>query len=204
MAQQYGATPRSGSGDRLGLWARPFHHSPKSGTKNLQPRPETPTWCTIPIAHSSSSPPPHSISFHARAMTSAAPAVLVRAVDLRPTASRRVSMQLVVLECAQANLALVADATGSLYLSGEGIAASLQPGEIIQVNNAVFNFPENSTSSKPMLTLAKDSQMLRLGEFNMVFSETPNLSTIEWIRKTANAPAIPAQSLPSTWRPPKC
>ena len=190
------------------FWARPFYHSPKTGisppgTKISKPPTRE---RRLPISHSSIFllAPPHSISFHARAMTSAAPAVLVRAVDLRPTASRRVSMQLVVLECTQANLALVADATGSLYLSGEGIAASLQPGEIIQVNNAVFNFPENSTSSKPMLTLAKDSQMLRLGEFNMVFSETPNLSTIEWIRKTANAPAMPAQSLPSTWRPPKC
>ena len=189
------------------MGARPFYHSLKSGIppgqKSPNPRPENDAF-PIPILPFFLLAPPHIISFHARAMTSAAPAVLVRAVDLRPTASRRVSMQLVVLECAQANLALVADATGSLYLSGEGIAASLQPGEIIQVNNAVFNFPENSTSSKPMLTLAKDSQMLRLGEFNMVFSETPNLSTIEWIRKTANAPAIPAQSLPSTWRPPKC
>lgn len=129
-----------------------------------------------------------------------------RAVDLRPS-SRPVSLKAVVLQVADgrengdAKTAWVADPTASLRLQLVGNECAVQPGEVIQVTNGRFDF-DAGDALHPVLRVTSSGTMTRLGEFAMVFAESPDMSRWEWV-KTPNGSAQPATPLPTSfWRPP--
>eukprot|EP00026_Physarum_polycephalum_P019153 Phypoly_transcript_21024.p1 GENE.Phypoly_transcript_21024~~Phypoly_transcript_21024.p1 ORF type:complete len:216 (+),score=39.38 Phypoly_transcript_21024:83-649(+) len=92
--------------------------------------------------------------------------------------------------------ALVADYTGSINTSlWDTIGEQVQPGDIIRLKGGYSTLYKNSL----MLYPGKKGSTDRIGDFTLVFSETPNMSNIQWVTDpiTKNViPVFPGQQPP--------
>lgn len=81
-------------------------------------------------------------------------------------------------------LALVADETAAVHFQLWGDECdALEPGDIIQLANGIFSYNRNSL----VLRAGKRGKVEKVGEFTMVFVETPNMSEIRWIPDPNNS-----------------
>lgn len=81
-------------------------------------------------------------------------------------------------------LALVADETAAVHFQLWGDECdAFEPGDIIQLANGIFSYNRNSL----VLRAGKRGKVDKVGEFTMVFVETPNMSEIRWIPDPSNS-----------------
>lgn len=81
-------------------------------------------------------------------------------------------------------LALVADETAAVHFQLWGDECdAFEPGDIIQLANGIFSYNRNSL----VLRAGKRGKVDKVGEFTMVFVETPNMSEIRWIPDPNNS-----------------
>ncbi|CAL9093884.1 unnamed protein product, partial [Musa textilis] len=118
-------------------------------------------------------------------------AKMVHLKDIVPAATNTVNTQFIVLEkgsIAQDGkemtcLALVADETASVHFQMWGSECeAFEPGDILRLSNGIFSFHRNSL----VLRAGKKGSAEKVGEFTMLFVETPNMSEIRWARDPRN------------------
>jgi len=123
------------------------------------------------------------------------PSVLIK--DLRPSLSTNFSVTFIVLEKGAPTrvgeglmcVALVADASASVHLQLLGNECEvLQPGDIVRLTGGLFSFHKLNL----VLRTGKKGTLEKIGEFTMVFSETINMSKIQWVPDPMN---------PKAWNP---
>lgn len=87
------------------------------------------------------------------------------------------------------SVALVADPTAAVHLQlwGNECDAFL-PGDIVRLSNGVFSFHKTNL----VLRAGKKGTLEKTGEFTMVFSESVNMSKLQWVADPLN---------PKVWNP---
>ncbi|KAK6940899.1 hypothetical protein RJ641_030430 [Dillenia turbinata] len=106
--------------------------------------------------------------------------------DLVPAAQNNINTQFILLDKSRpvmegqqkTCLALVADETAAVHflLWGDECDA-FEPGDIVRLSKGIFSYNRNNL----VLRAGKRGQTEKVGEFTMVFVETPNLSEIRWV-----------------------
>lgn len=87
------------------------------------------------------------------------------------------------------SVALVADATAAVHLQLWGNECeAFQPGDIVRLSNGVFSFHKSNL----VLRAGKKGSLEKIGEFTMVFSESVNMSKLQWVSDPQN---------PKVWNP---
>nr|DAD37881.1 TPA_asm: hypothetical protein HUJ06_008523 [Nelumbo nucifera] len=82
------------------------------------------------------------------------------------------------------SLALVADETAAVHFQLWGIECdAFQPGDIIRLTNGIFSYNRDNLG----LRAGKRGKIEKVGEFTMVFVETPNMSEICWSPDSNNS-----------------
>ncbi|KAJ8506862.1 hypothetical protein OPV22_007748 [Ensete ventricosum] len=118
-------------------------------------------------------------------------AKMVHLKDIVPAATNTVNTQFIVLEKGSIArdgkemtcLALVADETASVHFQMWGSECeAFEPGDILRLSNGIFSFHKNSL----VLRAGKKGNAEKVGEFTMLFVETPNMSEIRWARDPCN------------------
>ncbi|CAD5169440.1 uncharacterized protein LOC103983713 isoform X2 [Musa acuminata AAA Group] len=116
---------------------------------------------------------------------------MVHLKDIVPAATNTVNTQFIVLEKGSITqdgkemtcLALVADETASVHFQMWGSECeAFEPGDILRLSNGIFSFHKNSL----VLRAGKKGNAEKVGEFTMLFVETPNMSEIRWARDPRN------------------
>ncbi|KAG6481869.1 hypothetical protein ZIOFF_058492 [Zingiber officinale] len=111
--------------------------------------------------------------------------------DIVPAATNTVNTQFILLEkgsIAQDGkemtcLALVADATASVHFQMWGSECkTFEPGNIIHLADGIFSYHKNNL----VLRAGKRGKAEKVGEFTMLFVETPNMSEIRGARDPNN------------------
>jgi hypothetical protein len=118
----------------------------------------------------------------------------VKIADLRPY-MKNISVHFIVLEKGPVTKTkddhyvhqyLVADQTGSIWLSlWDEQGLQLMPGDIVQLRSGYCTLFKNAL----VLYTGRHGTLERVGEFVMLFSETPNMSMYDWV-PDANNPQI--------------
>lgn len=86
-------------------------------------------------------------------------------------------------------VALVADGSASVHLQLLGNECeAFQPGDIVRLTGGLFSFHKSNL----VLRTGKKGTLEKIGEFTMVFSETINMSKIQWVPDPMN---------PKAWNP---
>eukprot|EP00741_Cyanophora_paradoxa_P025529 tig00000383_g24635.t1 len=86
--------------------------------------------------------------------------------------------------------ALVADSTASVSLSlWDQLGEMVQPGDILRLKGGYCTLYKNSL----VLSSGKLGTIERIGEFCMLFSETPNMSAFSWVPQDPTQPNNPAK-----------
>ncbi|KAJ6844526.1 SOSS complex subunit B-like protein [Iris pallida] len=104
--------------------------------------------------------------------------------DIVPAATNTVNVQFIVLQkgsmCQDGTcLALVADETASVHFQLWGTECdAFEPGDIVRLTNGIFSYQKNNL----VLRAGKRGRVEKVGEFTMLFVETPNMSEIQWGR----------------------
>ncbi|KAK6927597.1 hypothetical protein RJ641_006188 [Dillenia turbinata] len=121
-----------------------------------------------------------------RSMLSNLSPKMIALKDLVPAAQNNINTQFIlvdkgkpVMEGQQRTcLALVADKTAAVHflLWGDECDA-FEPGDIVRLSKGIFSYNRNNL----VLRAGKRGQTEKVGEFAMVFVETPNLSEIHWV-----------------------
>mmetsp|Transcript_1547 Transcript_1547/g.2669 ORF Transcript_1547/g.2669 Transcript_1547/m.2669 type:complete len:150 (-) Transcript_1547:422-871(-) len=114
-------------------------------------------------------------------------AAFTRIIDLRPSIER-INTIFIILEKGKPDkvadhastpicYALVADQTASvnLQLWGDEVDA-FQSGDIVKLTGGYFTFHKSAM----FLKAGRRGRIERMGEFCMLFTETPNLSRVQW------------------------
>ncbi|KAF6135646.1 hypothetical protein GIB67_028217 [Kingdonia uniflora] len=110
---------------------------------------------------------------------------MVSLKDIVPEAQNNVNVQFILLEKdnpvkegpGKTCLTLVADVTASVHFQLWGTECDVfEPGDIIRLTNGIFSCVRN----KFVLRAGKRGSTEKVGEFSMVFVETPNMSNIQW------------------------
>ncbi|XP_031485251.1 uncharacterized protein LOC116254196 [Nymphaea colorata] len=105
--------------------------------------------------------------------------------DLVPAASNNINTQFILLDKGMPTiegpervcLALVADETAAVHFQfWGGECDAFEKGDIIRLSNGIFSFHKG----KLLLRAGKRGKIEKIGEFTMLFVETPNLSEITW------------------------
>ena len=120
--------------------------------------------------------------------------------DLRPSAQNNVNTTFIVLEKGSSSrsdgggqllsINLVSDQTASVHLQLWGNECeAFQPGDIVRLTNGMFSFHKANGFA---LRAGKKGKLEKVGEFTMVFVESPNMSKIQWLQDPSN---------PSVWSP---
>lgn len=111
--------------------------------------------------------------------------------DIIPAATNTVNTKFIILDKGNKSqegkettcVALVADETASVYFQMWGDECeAFQPGDIVQLTNGIFSYHKNNL----LLRAGKRGSVEKVGEFTMMFVETPNLSEIRWARDANN------------------
>ncbi|KAH7676955.1 putative nucleic acid binding protein [Dioscorea alata] len=111
--------------------------------------------------------------------------------DIIPAATNTVNTKFIILDKGNKNqegkettcVALVADETASVHFQmWGGECEAFEPGDIVQLTNGIFSYHKNNL----VLRAGKRGSVEKVGEFTMMFVETPNLSEIRWARDGKN------------------
>nr|XP_043629342.1 SOSS complex subunit B homolog [Erigeron canadensis] len=77
-------------------------------------------------------------------------------------------------------LGLVADETASVHFQfWNEECDAFQPGDIVRLSNGIFSYNANKSL---VLRAGKRGTIEKVGEFTMVFAESPNMSEILWVQ----------------------
>ncbi|CAM0906298.1 unnamed protein product [Alopecurus aequalis] len=114
--------------------------------------------------------------------------------DLVPAATNTVNTTFIVLDKAarpaQANahaqgreetcLSLVADETAAVHFLLWGAeCGAFEAGDIVRLTNGIFSYHKGNSL---VLRAGKRGRAEKVGEFTMLFVETPNMSEVRWAR----------------------
>ncbi|XP_017251609.1 uncharacterized protein LOC108222212 [Daucus carota subsp. sativus] len=120
-------------------------------------------------------------------------ATMVSLKDIAPAAQNNINTRFILLDKGRIMLesqqktciALVADETASVHFQfwGEECEA-FEPGDIIRLTNGIFSY---NRSNSFVLRAGKRGKAEKVGEFTMVFVETPNMSEIRWVPDPNNS-----------------
>ncbi|ONK78580.1 uncharacterized protein A4U43_C02F20310 [Asparagus officinalis] len=111
--------------------------------------------------------------------------------DIVPAATNTVNTRFIVLEKsntirdgkASTCLSLVADETAAVHFQmWGGECDAFIPGDIVQLTNGIFSYHKNNL----VLRAGRKGRAEKIGEFTMVFVESPNMSEIRWSRDPKN------------------
>lgn len=118
---------------------------------------------------------------------------MVSLKEIVPAARNNINMQFIVLEKGRITsegqnktcLGLVADETASVHfqLWNEECDA-FQPGDIVRLSNGIFSY---NRTNHLVLRAGKRGKIEKVGEFTMVFAESPNMSEILWVPDPNNS-----------------
>mmetsp|Transcript_2298 Transcript_2298/g.2576 ORF Transcript_2298/g.2576 Transcript_2298/m.2576 type:complete len:155 (+) Transcript_2298:58-522(+) len=123
--------------------------------------------------------------------------------DLRP-GMKGVNVQFIVLEKGHVTTTkdnntlkqyLIADMTGAIYLSiWDDTGAPLIPSDIVELRGGFCALFKNAL----VLYMGRFGSLKKIGSFQMLFSEMPNMSKVDWVPDPANTdqlvPAFMARS----------
>ncbi|KJE89412.1 hypothetical protein CAOG_00886 [Capsaspora owczarzaki ATCC 30864] len=111
--------------------------------------------------------------------------VFIKIADLKPS-MRSVRIRCIVLEKGESQRTkddtlvtscLVADASGSVRLTvWDDLCLHIQPSDILHITNGYCSLFKGSLT----VYTGKAAMVERVGEFTMSFSETPNMSSVQW------------------------
>lgn len=119
-------------------------------------------------------------------------ATMVSIKDIVPAAQNNINTQFILLDKGNTSyegqqktcLALVADETASVHFQFWGDECdAFEPGDIIRLANGIFSYNRNNL----VLRAGKRGKAEKVGEFTMVFVETPNISEIHWAPDPSNS-----------------
>lgn len=118
---------------------------------------------------------------------------MVSLKEIVPAARNNINVQFIVLEKGRITfegqnktcLGLVADETASVHfqLWNEECDA-FQPGDIVRLTNGIFSY---NRTNHLVLRAGKRGKVEKVGEFTMVFAESPNMSEILWVPDPNNS-----------------
>lgn len=127
---------------------------------------------------------------------------MVHIKDISPAAENNINTQFIVLAKMQAKegqsktcLALVADETAAVHFQfWEDECNAFEVGDIVSLRNGIFSNIKNNM----VLRAGKRGKIEKIGEFTMVFVETPNMSEIRWVPHPTNPRKYVQDSVLST------
>eukprot|EP00884_Botryococcus_braunii_P012689 jgi/Botrbrau1/21420/Bobra.0216s0035.1 len=98
--------------------------------------------------------------------------------------------------------AIVADNTAAVKFQaiGQDEVDAVEPCEILRLTSGLFMMEKGGV----LLRCGRGGWLLRVGSFDMVYTEEPNLSNIPWALDTATNvynPSVPLTAKP--WQPPR-
>lgn len=106
--------------------------------------------------------------------------------DLVPAPTNNVNSRFIILDKGKPTmergqkscLALVADETAAVHfqLWGEESDA-FEPGDIVHLSEGIFSYNRRNL----VLRAGRKGKMEKVGEFTMLYVETPNMSEIRWV-----------------------
>lgn len=117
---------------------------------------------------------------------------MIKLKDITPAATNTVNTKFILLEKSSITLdgkelsclALVADETASVHFQMWGSECeAFEPGDIIHLSSGIFSYHKNNL----VLRAGKKGNAEKVGEFTMLFVETPNMSEIRWVRDPNNS-----------------
>lgn len=117
---------------------------------------------------------------------------MVSLKDIVPAAQNNIDTKFILVDKGSKTIeghnktcsALVADETAAVHFQLWGDECdAFEPGDIIQLANGIFSYNRNSL----VLRAGKRGKVDKVGEFTMVFVETPNMSEIRWIPDPNNS-----------------
>ncbi|KAF2923442.1 uncharacterized protein [Oryza sativa Japonica Group] len=120
----------------------------------------------------------------------------VKLKDLAPAATNNVNTTFIVLDKAarappppphgradareETCLALVADETAAAHFLLWGAERdAFEPGDIVRLTGGIFSYHR---SNSLVLRAGRRGRAEKVGEFTMLFVETPNMSEVKWVR----------------------
>lgn len=126
--------------------------------------------------------------------------------EIVPAARNNINTQFIILEKGRVTLeagqtktclGLVADETASVHFQfwGEECDA-FQPGDIVRLSNGIFSY---NRSKQLVLRAGKRGKVEQVGEFTMVFVESPNMSEIAWVLDSNNSGTFIQESVISSY-----
>eukprot|EP01018_Ginkgo_biloba_P032959 Gb_34321 [translate_table: standard] len=129
--------------------------------------------------------------------------------DLCPAATNTVNTEFIMLEkgktmkgdgAEKTCLSLVADPSAAVHFQLWGNECdAFQPGDIIRLTNGIFSYHKANL----VLRAGKKGKTLKIGEFTMVFVESPNMSELRWVRDPSDQKKLirdPTVSVPPSSR----
>ncbi|XP_020099711.1 SOSS complex subunit B homolog isoform X2 [Ananas comosus] len=125
-------------------------------------------------------------------------------VDIVPAATNTVNTKFILLDNGRivedgketTCLALVADETASVHFQMWGSeCGAFEPGDIIRLSDGIFSYHKNNL----VLRAGKRGKAEKVGEFAMLFVETPNMSEIRWSRDPNNPKKFVQESVISPY-----
>lgn len=125
--------------------------------------------------------------------------------EIVPAARNNVKTQFIILEKGRITveggqsktcLGLVADETASVHFQfWNEECDAFQPGDIVRLSNGIFSYNRNK---QLVLRAGKRGKVEKVGEFTMVFVETPNMSEIAWVPDPNNSGTFIQESVISS------
>ncbi|KAK1430350.1 hypothetical protein QVD17_13022 [Tagetes erecta] len=114
--------------------------------------------------------------------------------EMMPAARNNINTQFIVLEKGRTTLeggqnktclGLVADESASVHFQfWNEECEAFHPGDIVRLCNGIFSYNRNNHL---VLRAGKRGNLDKVGEFTMLFVESPNMSEISWIPDPNNS-----------------
>ncbi|MCL7028232.1 hypothetical protein MKW94_008765 [Papaver nudicaule] len=103
---------------------------------------------------------------------------MVSLKDIAPAAGNTVNIQFILLD-KERSPSTKQDETASVHFQLYGTECDVfEPGDIIRLINGIFSAINGNSF---VLRAGKRGRAEKIGEFTMVFVETPNMSEISWV-----------------------
>ncbi|GAB2282895.1 hypothetical protein Dimus_017430 [Dionaea muscipula] len=112
--------------------------------------------------------------------------------DLVPAATNNINTRFIILDKGKPAmeggnrtcLALVADETAAVHFQLWGNECeALEPGDIVGLSDGIFSYNRQNL----VLRAGRRGKIEKVGEFTMVYVETPNMSEIRWVPDPKNS-----------------
>ncbi|KAL8228497.1 hypothetical protein R6Q57_016081 [Mikania cordata] len=126
--------------------------------------------------------------------------------EIMPAARNNINTQFIVLEKGRTTLegdqnktclGLVADEAASVHFQfWNEECESFHPGDILRLSNGIFSYNRNNNL---VLRAGKRGKIEKVGEFTMVFVESPNMSEILWVPDPNNSGKYIQESVISSY-----